>query len=61
MSSYFPLGIPLGKITSYNRDNRSGYYKINTSLFEDPSQVYHVYVIENKDIEEINKIKKEIK
>ena len=60
MSSYFPLGIPLGKITSYNRDNRSGYYKINTSLFEDPSQVYYVYVIENKDIEEINKLKKEI-
>ena len=61
MSSYFPLGIPLGNITSYNRDTRSGYYKINTSLFEDPSQVYHVYVIENKDIEEINKLKKEIR
>ena len=61
MSSYFPLGIPIGRITSYKRDTRSGYYKINTSLFEDPSQVYNVYIIENKDIKEINQLKQEIK
>jgi rod shape-determining protein MreC len=60
MSSFFPLGIPLGKISNYEADIKSGYYKINASLFEDPSQVYYVYVVENFDIEEIKKIKKDI-
>ncbi len=57
MSSYFPLGIPLGKISSFESDNKSGYYKIEVMLFKDPSQVYYVYVIENKDIEDIKKLK----
>ena len=60
MSSFFPLGIPLGKISNYEANTKSGYYKINASLFEDPSQVYYVYVIENLDIKEIKKIKKDI-
>jgi len=60
MSSFFPLGIPLGKISNYEANIKSGYYKINASLFEDPSQVYYVYVVENFDIEEIKKLKKDI-
>ena len=59
MSSYFPLGIPLGIISSYESDTKSGYYKINASFFEDTSQVYYVYVIENKDIEDIKKLKQD--
>tara|TARA_A100001011_G_scaffold162951_1_gene171430 strand:+ start:31251 stop:32072 length:822 start_codon:yes stop_codon:yes gene_type:complete len=60
MSSYFPLGIPLGKISSFKSDDKSGYYKIDVSLFEDPSQVYYVYVIENKDIVDIKKLKQNL-
>ena len=60
MSSYFPLGIPLGIISSYESNTKSGYYKINASFFEDTSQVYYVYVVENKDIEDIKKLKKDI-
>ncbi len=60
MSSYFPLGINLGRITNYEPDIKSGYYKINASLFEDPSQVYYVYVIDNNDIEDIRKLKQDI-
>ena len=45
MSSFFPLGIPLGKISNYEANTKSGYYKINASLFEDPSQVYYVYEV----------------
>lgn len=60
MSSYFPLGIPLGKITKLESDTQSGYYNISASLFEDPSQVYYVYIIENTDIEEINTLKLDI-
>ena len=57
MSSYFPLGIPLGKISSFQLDAKSGYYKIDATLFEDPSQVYYVYLIENIDIEDIQNLK----
>ena len=59
MSSYFPVGIPLGKISEFERDVQSGYYTISTELFEDPSQVYYVYVIENLDQKEINELKNE--
>ena len=59
MSSYFPLGIPLGKISEFKRDVQSGYYSIKTELFEDPSQIYYVYVIENLDQKEIKELKKE--
>jgi rod shape-determining protein MreC len=60
MSSYFPMGIPLGKISEFERDVQSGYYTISTELFEDPSQVYYVYVIENLDRQELFELKKEL-
>ena len=56
MSSYFPVGIPLGKIIDFEDNSNVGYYSINVKLFEDPSLIYHVYIIENKDLEEINRL-----
>lgn len=56
MSSYFPVGIPLGKIIDFEDNSNVGYYTINVKLFEDPSLIYHVYIIENKDLEEINRL-----
>ena len=56
MSSYFPFGIPIGKITDFEDNSKVGYYSINAKLFEDPSLIYHVYIIENKDLDEINRL-----
>ena len=56
MSSYFPFGIPIGKITDFEDNSKAGYYTINAKLFEDPSLIYHVYIIENEDLEEINRL-----
>ena len=58
MSSYFPFGIPIAKITDFEDNSKIGYYSIKTELFEDPSLIYHVYIIENKDLEEINTLQK---
>ena len=56
MSSYFPFGIPIGRITDFEDNSKVGYYSINAKLFEDPTLIYHVYIIENNDLEEINRL-----
>ena len=61
MSSYFPYGIPLGTITHIENDSNSGYYIMTAELFENPSQVYAAYVIENKFKGEIDFLNKEAK
>ena len=58
MSSYFPFGIPIGRIIDFENNSKVGYYSISAKLFEDPSLIYHVYIIENKDLEEINNLQK---
>lgn len=60
MSSYFPLGIPIGAISKLEKTEGSGYYSIEAQLFEDPSQVYYAYVIENMDFNEIQSLQKEL-
>jgi rod shape-determining protein MreC len=60
MSSYFPLGIPVGKITKLDKIEASGYYSINAKLFEDPSQIYYVYVLENIDFQELQSLQKKL-
>jgi NDP-sugar pyrophosphorylase family protein len=61
MSSYFPYGIPLGTITQLENDINSGFYMMTAELFENPSEVYAAYVIENKFKEEIDFLNKEVK
>ena len=56
MSSYFPVGIPLGKVVQLDSSQLDGYYTIDVKLFEDPSQVHYVYLLENQDREEIKDI-----
>tara|TARA_B100000989_G_scaffold224843_1_gene172196 strand:+ start:2929 stop:3750 length:822 start_codon:yes stop_codon:yes gene_type:complete len=60
MSSYFPLGIPIGKISKLNKTQGSGYYSVDAILFNDPSQIYYAYVIENLDFKEIKSLQKNI-
>jgi len=57
MSSYFPLGIPVGQISKVETSSENGYFKISVELFKDPSQVNYAYVLENIDIEELKKLK----
>jgi len=56
MSSYFPSDLEIGKIISLNKEKNEGYFSIEVELFNSPSQWEYVYVIENKDIKEINKL-----
>ncbi|HLV38303.1 rod shape-determining protein MreC [Xanthomarina sp.] len=53
-SAIFPKNIPVGTIESYNLDASENYYTIHVRLFNDMTSLEHVYVIENKDVEEIN-------
>jgi len=58
MSSYFPSELEIGKIISLKKQKNSGYYSIEVELFNSPSQWEYVYVIKNKDIEEIKKLER---
>ncbi|MDA0985402.1 MAG: rod shape-determining protein MreC, partial [Bacteroidetes bacterium] len=60
MSFYFPLGIPIGQITHLEKNEENGYFSIDAQLFNDPSQVYYVYVLENQDFEELESLQKNI-
>lgn len=52
-SSIFPKDIPIGTVDSYSLDASQNYYIILVRLFNDMTSLEHVYVIENKDTEEI--------
>ncbi|MGC1473758.1 MAG: rod shape-determining protein MreC [Psychroserpens sp.] len=52
-SSIFPQGIPIGTINSFRLDVSGDTYTVDLKLFNDMSNLSHVYVIENLDAEEI--------
>lgn len=55
-SSIFPKGIPIGTIKDFKLDAAENYYEINVNLFNDMTNLEHVYVIENTDVEEITNL-----
>lgn len=55
-SSIFPKGIPIGIINDYSLDAAQNYYVINIKLFNDMTNLEHVYTIENTDAVEINSL-----
>jgi len=55
-SSIFPKGIPIGTIKDFKLDAAENYYEINLNLFNDMTNLEHVYVIENADIKEITNL-----
>lgn len=55
-SSIFPKGIPIGTIKDFELDIAENYYAINVKLFNDMTNLEHVYIIENRDIDEITKL-----
>lgn len=55
-SSIFPKGIGIGTVTDFRLDEAENYYEINLQLFNDMTNIEHVHIIENKDIEEITNL-----
>ncbi|MCH7785318.1 MAG: rod shape-determining protein MreC [Bacteroidetes bacterium] len=57
-STIFPKGILIGTIKDFSLGDDENYYNINIQLFNDMTNLEHVYVIENIDIQEIMSIEK---
>lgn len=55
-SLIFPRGIPIGNIVGFELDENGSYFTIDIKLFNDMTNIGHVYVIKNKDREEIKKL-----
>ena len=55
-SLIFPKGILIGSIKSYKLDNSQNYLELEVKLFNDMSNINHVYIIENKKINEIRSL-----
>lgn len=55
-SAIFPKGIPIGLIEDFKLDIGGDNYIINVMLFNDMTNIGHVYVIENLDREEIDSL-----
>lgn len=58
-SRIFPENIPIGTIEKVYVDKRTNYYTLDVRLFNDMTSLGHVYVIENKDRDEIIKLEEE--
>ena len=58
-STIFPENIPVGIIDKIYTDTETNYYTLNVRLFNDMTNLNHVYIIANKESTEINKLEKE--
>ena len=56
MSFYFPKGIPIGIISSYETNETEGYFDVEVSLFNNFSSLNNVYVIDRLDNSQIKKL-----
>ncbi|MFV8331934.1 rod shape-determining protein MreC [Flavobacterium sp. XS1P32] len=57
-SVIFPENINIGTIDKIEIDNQTNYYTITVRLFNDMTNLGHVYIIKNKDREEITNLEK---
>ncbi|MDO5978295.1 rod shape-determining protein MreC [Flavivirga spongiicola] len=55
-SSIFPKDINIGLIENYKLDAAENYYEINVRLFNDMTDLEHVYIIENTNKPEITNL-----
>ena len=58
-SSIFPKGILVGSIHDFKLDDTENYYNLNVKLFNDMTNLEHVYIIENMDKTEITNLQNE--
>ena len=57
-SVIFPENINIGTIDRIFVDNKTHYYTLNIKLFNDMTNLGHVYIIKSKDRDEIIKLEK---
>jgi len=57
-SDIFPQNIGIGTIDKIYIDNKTNYYTLNVKLFNDMTNLGHVYIIKSKDREEIQNLEK---
>ncbi|MGB1211616.1 MAG: rod shape-determining protein MreC [Lacinutrix venerupis] len=55
-SAIFPKNIPIGIVSSFKLDTAENYYEIEVTLFNDMTNIEHVYIIENRDVEQIENL-----
>jgi rod shape-determining protein MreC len=58
-SSIFPSDIPIGQVVSSELNETEDYYNIDVQLFNDMSNIGHVYIISNLDAKEIADLNKQ--
>ncbi|MFM9987359.1 rod shape-determining protein MreC [Flavobacterium sp.] len=58
-STIFPENIPVGIIDKIYTDTETNYFTLKVRLFNDMTNLNHVYIITNKESAEINKLEKE--
>tara|TARA_R110002073_G_scaffold148335_2_gene301393 strand:+ start:7495 stop:8316 length:822 start_codon:yes stop_codon:yes gene_type:complete len=56
LSTIFPKGIPIGTVASFKTDETENYFVIDVALFNDMTNVGHVYIIENLDATQISNL-----
>lgn len=56
MSSYFPEGIQIGRVSEVEEPKNGGYYNIHVDLFNNMTDLDYVYVIGNKNRDEIKNL-----
>ncbi|EGD33507.1 MULTISPECIES: rod shape-determining protein MreC [unclassified Capnocytophaga] len=59
-SNIFPKGIPIGKVKDVNANTRDNSLLSNVILFSNMRQLQHVYVIKNREQEQIKELEEEI-
>lgn len=57
-SVIFPENINIGTINKIYIDNKTNYYTLDIKLFNDMTNLGHVYIIKSKDREELNNLEK---
>jgi rod shape-determining protein MreC len=57
-STIFPENIGIGTIDKIYIDNETNFYTIDVKLFNDMTSLGHVYIIKNRDREEIINLEK---
>ncbi len=60
-SSIFPENIPIGTIKAFDLNTSKSSYSIDINLFNDMSNIKNVYIINNKNREEIQQLESETK
>ncbi|WP_372945417.1 rod shape-determining protein MreC [Muriicola sp.] len=60
MSSIFPENIPIGTIQKIDLQTSESFYKIDVALFNDMTNLHNVYIISNRDREEIQILEEKI-